>query len=61
MLLLCIVHKNASTFRLEIPRVSNEEQATFEHELTVQEIKNVLHSFEKNKTPGEDGFSKKIL
>ena len=46
---------------LEIPRLSNEEQATFEHELTVQEIKNVLHSFEKNKTPGEDGFSKKIL
>ena len=46
---------------LEIPRLSNEEQATFEHELTVQEIKNVLHSFEKNKTPGEDSFSKKIL
>ena len=33
---------------------------TFEHELTVQEIKNVLHSFEKNKTPGEDGFSKEF-
>ena len=26
---------------LEIPRLSNEEQATFEHELSVQEIKNV--------------------
>ena len=26
---------------LEIPRLSNEEQATFEHELTVQETKNV--------------------
>ena len=26
---------------LKIPRLSNEEQATFEHELTVQEIKNV--------------------
>ena len=45
---------------LEIPRLSNEEQATFEHELTVQEIKIVLHSFEKNKTPGEDGFSKEF-
>ena len=45
---------------MEIPRLSNEEQATFEHELTVQEIKNVLHSFEKNKTPGEDGFSKEF-
>ena len=40
--------------------MSNEEQATFEHELTVQEIKIVLHSFEKNKTPGEDGFSKEF-
>ena len=45
---------------LEIPRLSNEEQATFEHDLTVQEIKNVLHSFKKNKTPGEDGFSKEF-
>ena len=26
---------------MEIPRLSNKEQATFEHELTVQEIKNV--------------------
>ena len=26
---------------LEIPRLSNEEQATFEHELTVQETKKV--------------------
>ena len=34
---------------LEIPRLSNEEQATFDHVLTVQEIKNVLHAFEKNK------------
>ena len=32
---------------LEIPQQSNEEQATFEHWLTVQEIKNVLHSFKK--------------
>ena len=45
---------------LEIPRLSNEEQATFEHELTVQEIKYVLHSFEKITTPGEDGFSKEF-
>ena len=29
---------------LQIPRLSNEEQETFEHELTVHEIKNVLHS-----------------
>ena len=34
---------------LGIPRLSNEEQATFDHVLTVQEIKNVLHAFEKNK------------
>ena len=45
---------------MKIPRLSNEEQATFEHDLTVQEIKNVLHCFEKNKTPGEDGFTKEF-
>ena len=45
---------------LEIPRLSNEEQATFEHDLTVQEIKNVSHSLEKTKTPGEDGFTKEF-
>ena len=44
---------------LEIPRLSND-QATFEHDLTVQEIKNVLHSFEKNKTSGEDVFTKEF-
>ena len=32
---------------LEISCLSNEEQATFEHELTVQEIKYVLLAFEK--------------
>ena len=45
---------------LETPRLSNEEQATFEHDLTVQEIKNVSHSLEKTKTPGEDGFTKEF-
>ena len=45
---------------LQIPRLSNEEQETFEHELTVHEIKNVLHTFVKNKTPGECGFSKEF-
>ena len=45
---------------MEIPRLSNEEQSTFEHDLTAQEIKNVLHFFEKIKTPGEDGFTKEF-
>ena len=45
---------------LKIPRLSNEEQATFEHDLTVQEIKNMLHSFEKDKTPGKNGFTKEF-
>ena len=30
------------------------------HELSLEEIKNVLHSFEKNKTPGEDRFTKEF-
>ena len=45
---------------LQIPRLSNEEQEMFEHELTVHDIKNVLHSFVKNKTSGEGGFSKEF-
>ena len=28
--------------------------------MSVQEIKNALHSFEKNKTPCEDGFTKEF-
>ena len=34
-----------------------EEQESLEHELSLEEIKKVLVSFEKNKTPGEDGVT----
>jgi len=28
--------------------------------MSLEETKNVLHLFEKNKTPGEDGFTKEF-
>ena len=46
---------------LELSKLTNEEQELLEHDLSLEEIKNVLHSFEKNKTPGEDGFTKEIM
>ena len=45
---------------MELSKLTNEEQELLERDLSVQEIKNVLHSFEKNKTPGEDGFTKEF-
>ena len=46
---------------LELPKLTYEEQLSLEHELSVEEIKNVLVSFEKNKTPGEDGFTVEFM
>jgi len=41
--------------------LTNEEQELLEHDLSLEEIiKNVLHSFEKNKTPWEDWFTKEF-
>ena len=45
---------------MELSKLTNEEQELLEHDLSVEEIKNVLHSFEENKTPGEDGFTKEF-
>ena len=43
---------------LDLPKLSNDEQAELERVLTLEEVKNTLLSFEKNKNPGEDGFTK---
>ena len=51
---------NNFTEDLELSKLTNEEQELLEHDLSVEEIKNVLHSFEQNKTPGEDGFTKEF-
>ena len=47
---------------LDLPKliISDEEQTNLEHELTLEEIKNTLLSFQNNKTPGEDGFTKEF-
>ena len=36
--------------------MSNEEQNLLEHDVSTEEIKNALKRFQKNKTPGDDGF-----
>ena len=45
---------------LDIPKLSFEESMSLESDLTFDEIKNVLKSFQNNKSPGEDGFSKEF-
>ena len=40
-----------------IPRLTNEEQIEMENDLTMEEIKKVIKLFQRNKTPGDDGFS----
>ena len=42
---------------IDIPHLTNEEQAEMEHDVSLDEIKNALNRFQKNKTPGDDGFS----
>ena len=41
---------------LDIPKLFFEESMSLESDLTLDEIKNVLKSFQSNKSPGEDGF-----
>ena len=45
---------------LDIPQLSEEEQEPLETELTLEELKAALASFANNKSPGEDGFTKKF-
>ena len=45
---------------LEIPKQSPKESTPLESELSIDEVKIVLNSFQKNKSPGDDGFSKEF-
>ena len=51
--------ENFNTFveDLDIPKVSLNQSMTLETELTVDGVRDVLKSFQNNKSPGEDGFS----
>ena len=54
--------ENFNTFEenLVIPKLSVEQSMALEVELALDEIKEVLKSFQNNKSPGEDGFSKEF-
>ena len=55
--------ENFSAFveNLDIPKLSFEESMSLESDVTLGEIKNVLKSFQSNKSPGGDGFSKEFF
>ena len=42
---------------IEIPKLDNDEKDELEGLFTLKECKNVLETFEDNKSPGEDGFT----
>ena len=45
------------TSNLIFPKLSNENKEEMEGPLTLDECKNVLETFQENKSPGEDGFT----
>ena len=45
---------------LDIPKVSDDENALLEKALTIEELKASLKSFQNNKTPGDDGLTKEF-
>ena len=54
--------KNFNEFiqNLEIPKLSPKESTPVESERSIDEVKIVLNSFQNNKSPGDDGFSKEF-
>ena len=46
---------------LKNPELSEDEQQELENNLTKEELLNALKSFNENKTPGEDGFTKEFF
>ena len=45
---------------LDIPKVSDEENALLEKALTIEELKSSLKSFQNDKTPGDNGLTKEF-
>ncbi|KAL9974209.1 hypothetical protein ACROYT_G011222 [Oculina patagonica] len=48
---------NEFTQHLQIPKLSDEDRDSLEGPLSYEECKNVLESFQNDKSPGEDGFT----
>ena len=51
---------NAFVENIDIPKLFVDESMSLESDLTLPEIINALKSFQNNKSPGEDGFSKEF-
>ena len=55
-------HDNFNTFtcNLETPKLTIEEQISQEYDLSLEELLTTIKSFENNKSPGDDGFTKEF-
>ena len=55
-------HDNFNTFtcNLEKPKLTIEEQPSQEYDLSLEELLTTIKSFENNKSPGDDGFTKEF-
>ena len=55
-------HDNFNTFtcNLERPKLTIEEQISQESDLSLEELLTTIKSFENNKSPGDDGFTKEF-
>ena len=41
---------------MNIPKLSEEQKQSCEGEISLEELKSILESFQKNKSPGNDGI-----
>ena len=51
---------NTFTCNLETPKLTIEEQISQEYDLSLEELLTTIKSFENNKSPGDDGFTKEF-
>ena len=54
----CIDNNDGEIFlnNLNIPKLSEEQKQSCEGEISLEELKSILESFQKNKSPGNDGI-----
>jgi len=51
---------NTFTCNLETPKLSIAEQISQENDLSLDELLTTIKSFENNKSPADDGFTKEF-
>jgi len=46
---------------LNLTQIGEHESLELEAEINIEEVQNALNSFQNNKTPGDDGFTKEFV